>query len=182
MASSVHSYKSRFCINTECMSKMTGCWYYHKHCLLLSESYAFFLIYLLVVVISLLFYKAQKVIIRTVLPVFPSYRLHLWWPIQGEYSCEYPSDKGKQNNVLSSSTGFHHSIAQPHTTTFRLSEAALQFFDHCGFTHQYVLKYPWWDLGSTWNGWMGRRETPVWRGSLVGVMCSCYRDIWFGFC
>lgn len=57
-----------------------------------------FFIYLLVVVISLLFYKAQIAIIRTILPVFPSCWLHLWWPIQGEYNCEYPSNKGKENN------------------------------------------------------------------------------------
>lgn len=41
-----------------------------------------------------------------------------------------------------SSVVFHHTVAQPHTTTFRLSEAALQFFAQCGFTHQRALKYP----------------------------------------
>lgn len=46
--------------------------------------------------ISLLFYKLQIVIIRPILPVFPSCPLYLWWPIQVESNCEYSSEKGKQ--------------------------------------------------------------------------------------
>lgn len=51
-----------------------------------------------------------------------------------------------------SSTEFHHPIAQPHTTTFRLSEAILQFFAQCGFTHEHALKYTLWEWGSTRSG------------------------------
>jgi len=47
-----------------------------------------------------------------------------------------------------SSTSFHRRIAQLHPTTFRLSEAVLQFFAQHGFTHQHTLKYLLWEWGS----------------------------------
>lgn len=80
-----------------------------------------FLIYLLVVVIFLLFYKPQIMRVRPILPIFPSCWLHLQWPIQEECNCEYPSDKWKQKNVYNSLFSI---IPLPTLTLLRLSEAA----------------------------------------------------------